>query len=581
MSRRMISATMFAVLMASSSNGGSLTGGDYAIVASTIDNGGGTATGGSCVLHGTAAQPEARAEAAKGGDFILSGGFWAGISDITELIFKDGFEDPPPNQVTINTTLGPVTGDPQAGVTRFLGIPYAAPPLAELRFRPPAPAQPWAAPRDATSFGPKCLQLLDADASGTEGSEDCLQLNVWTPQACEGADLPVLLFIHGGGNAIGSGIESIYEGSRLAEAGPAVVVTINYRLAALGWLALDELDGEDPSGASGNYGLRDQIAALEWVRANVARFGGDPNRITVFGESAGAVNTCALIGSPAAAGLFAGAIAQSGSCLQPSRAQIETLGTELVASAGCGGGDVPSCLRALPAEELIALSPTGYPAVSGLARGWGPHVDGVLLPQTTIDAMAAGEPGVPFAVGSNRDETAQDTPPNLDEATFTALVQATFLGLAPQVLAAYPLADYADPSAAWAALTGDFKFICNARRAAVASASGGAPTWRYQFSYDDYTTLPNTPKWAFHGLELVYLFGNFDTLFDGFTYMPNPGDLEISAALQGLWIGFAATGEFPDPSYVAGADPYLELDVPSGSGMGLRTAQCDFWDSLF
>lgn len=489
-------------------------------------------------------------------------------------------EDPDPFQV--ETTLGLVDGrdavDGQG--LRYWGIPYAAPPVGPLRFAPPQPAEPWDEPLVAFTRGPKCVQPLDAEGSGTEGEEDCLQLNVWTPQACVGADLPVMVFIHGGGNAIGSAVEPLYEGTPLSHTQEAVVVTLNYRLGALGNLAHPGLDAESPDGVSGNYGLQDQIAALEWVQANIAAFGGDPDRVLVFGESAGAVNTCALITTPAAQGLFSAALVQSGACSPPTRAAVDPNAEELAASAGCTGTpeEVVACLRALPPEALTLLEPTGYPSVAALGRGWGPHVDGVVLPASPLEAMAAGTPGTPLVIGSNRDETFRDVPPGLTEAQVTALIDATFSALAPQVLAAYPFADYPSPSEMYAQLTTDLKFICSARRGAEASLAGGAPTWRYQFAYDGYFVPPDTPAYAFHGLELLYLFDNF-SVFEGINYPSLPSDVALSEAMQARWVEFAATGVFEGPAY-DGTDPYLDLDDPITEGAGLRTEQCDFWDAL-
>ena len=481
-----------------------------------------------------------------------------------------------PDQATIHTTYGPVTGGASEveGVRRFLNIPYAEPPIGLLRFAAPEPPTPWQEPRDATEFGPRCIQLaVSGDDPSTVGSEDCLQLNVWTPDACEGADHPVMVFIHGGGNAVGSAVDPLYDGAILAGAQEAVVVTLNYRLGALGWFAATE------HGIPGNNGLRDQILALEWVRDNIDRFGGDPDRVMIFGESAGAVNTCALVGAPAAAGLFSAAIVQSGTCRQQPFADLEAMSQELKTSLGCTGDEAPACLLSVAAEDMVFAAPNGYPSVAGLGQGWGPCVDGELLPKTTLEALSAGEVDVPFVVGSNRDETFQDTPPNLTAADYQTLVTVSFGFLANQVLAAYPVDDYPTPSAAWASLTTDLKFVCSARKAAVASAQGGAPTWRYQFSFDDYTTLPNTPRYAFHGLELVYLFGNFSAIFGGgFDYQPNAGELELSLAMQQAWSEVAAGAGFPGPSYEIGVDPYRDIDVPNGEGAGLRTAQCDFWD---
>ncbi|NVB37430.1 carboxylesterase family protein [Pseudenhygromyxa sp. WMMC2535] len=528
---------------------------------------------------GLACSDDGGQSSADGGDEIDTGNAESAESSEGEGTGDSGTEgglscEEDPAQTTIQTTYGPVAGGPSEveGIVRFSNIPYAAPPVGALRFAFPQAPEPWTEPRDATSFGPECVQLaVSGSDPTTTGDEDCLQLNLWSPEACEGADRPVMVFIHGGGNAVGSAVNPLYDGAILAASQGAVVVTLNYRLGALGWYAPPDL------GVPSNNALRDQIFALEWVHDNIARFGGDPGQVMIFGESAGAVNTCALVGSPAAAGLFRAAIVQSGTCDQRGLASIQDMSETLEDSLGCQGDDAIACLQATPAAEIMFAEPNGYPEVAGIGRGWGPAVDGDVLPQTTLEALSAGEVDAAFVVGSNRDETFRDTPSDLSEAQYEALVAASFSIYADEVLAAYPVADYDSPSAAWASLTTDLKFICNARRAAEAAAEGGTPSWRYQFSYDDYTVLPGVEQLAFHGLELVYLFGNFATLFEGFEYQPNAGDLEIAATLQDAWGAFAAGEDFPGPVYQAGVDPYLELDVPTGEGQGLRTQQCDFW----
>lgn len=327
----------------------------------------------------------------------------------------------------------------------------------------------------------------DGNGDPGDGDGDEGECDIWTPSGRIGSRTAVMVFIHGGGNAVGSAVDQLYDAAKLADAQQAVVVTLNYRLGALANLTLPELDAERSDGVSGNLGMLDQIAALEWIHENIANFGGDPTEVLLFGESAGAVNVCALLGSPLADGLYSSSIIQSGSCAQPDRAALDQLSAEFVANSGCAGPDVLDCLRALPADELVFIAPNGYPDVAGLARGWGPHVDGVVLPQRSLERLAAGH----------------DT----------------------------PFVDYQAP--------------------------GDAPTY------------------AFHGLELVYLFANFDAL--GFAYEPSDAELELSLVLQQMWSEVAETGGFAAPQYEVGVDPYIELDVPNSTGAGLRTEQCDFW----
>ena len=507
-----------------------------------------------------------------------------------------------PDGALVPTTHGPIEGFVDDGVYTFLGVPYAAPPVGDLRFRAPLNPACWDAPRDASALGPRCVQL-DGDQAGPNGDvigdEDCLHLNVWTPETGPEDQVtkrPVMVFIHGGGNAVGSAVDPLYDGAALARDHDVVVVTLNYRLAALGFLTHPALAGESAEGVSGNYATLDQLKALEWVQDNIAVFGGDPGDVLLFGESAGAVNTCTLVGSPLAAGLFHRAIVQSGGCTHRSLVSYEDgMSEPWVTASGCAGeADVPACLRALPAEQLVAIEPNGYPSVAGFGQGFGPHVDGYVLPQSAMDAIESGivkVPRVPIIVGANNDETASSVPP-LTEPAFNALVQATFaifgMDVVQQILDLYALDKYGgDPTEAYIALTSDVKFVCGARRIARAlAANQDEPVFRYHFAYDGYTIGMNqTPK-AFHGLELAYIFATFSAIKIGpFDYVPNADDLEMSAIMQDAWTAHAAVGDpsaggLTWPEYAGGGDPHMRLDVPSMAGDGVRTEECDFWDAL-
>ena len=508
----------------------------------------------------------------------------------TEPTSEPACPDPTPNGgLLLASDHGVVEGEQLSEVLGFRGIPYAAPPLGELRFRPPvAPAcVPGVTPR--TTFGPRCVQLVKDDngnITDTLGDEDCLTLNVWTPGLDEGVR-PVLVFIHGGGNATGGSDDPLHDGAALARDQDVVVVTLNYRLGPLGFLVHPELAAESPDAVSGNYAIRDQIAALTWVKAHAARLGGDPQRVLLFGESAGAVNVCTLIGSPLAAGLFTRAIVQSGSCSERTLAKLgDDIADAWLTNSGCDA-DVPACLRKLPASDLVALSPDGYPDVAALGQGWGPHVDGLVVPTTTLAAMQAGTHNqVPLIFGSNAAETANAVPP-LSEAQYTTLVKTSFGPFADPVLAAYPVADYPDPRAAYVALSSDLKFVCGARRAARAAVAGQQlPVRRYHFAYDAYTAAPGVTPAAFHGLELVYLFAGWSGVQAGqFEYKPNADDLAMSVLMQTAWARFANLGQTDDPNlpwpaYAAATDDHVILDLPPATGQHLRAAQCDFWDSL-
>ena len=378
----------------------------------------------------------------------------------------------PPGAVLTET--GAVRGTAGPGAALYRGIPFAAPPTGDLRWRPPAPASPWSGVRDASAFGAVCPQLDDAGA--VAGAEDCLTLNVWTPAAPPSSPLPVLLFIHGGGNAQGAGSLDYYDGSVFAGKGRAVVVTTNYRLSSFGWLAQPYLSAENLRGGSGNYGLFDLLAALRWVKHNAAAFGGDPSRVTIFGESAGAVNTCSLVASPLARGLFSAALMESGGCNQRPVSDFVTFGATLTANAGCAAASDPAaCMRGRAPGAILAALPPDVSVVSSTGQLWGPAVDGFALRESPEAALAHGTHNrVPFAVGANADETAQAAPLVSSESEYRALVTAQFSLLAPLVLAQYPAAAYATPRKAYVALTTDARFVCPARRIARAAAAGGA-----------------------------------------------------------------------------------------------------------
>ncbi|MCA9652159.1 MAG: carboxylesterase family protein [Myxococcales bacterium] len=492
-----------------------------------------------------------------------------------------------PGGTVVLTEHGPVDGVDHEGVVAYLGVPFAAPPVGELRWQPPQDPACWTETRLADEPGPGCAQLESEDGP-VVGDEDCLHLNLWTPGPGDDAMRPVMVFIHGGGHALGYGADPLFDGTRLAREHDVVVVTIDYRLGALGYLAHDLLDARDPRGVSGNYGLLDQLHALRWVSRNAAAFGGDPGNVTVFGESAGAVSTCAVLGAPEAEGLVHRAIVQSGTCSQRSSAQYRgQVGDPWMDASTCTGtADPLQCLLELPFAAVVEAEPTGYPSVSALGQAWSPYVDGVTLPASTDDQMAAGEHvDVPFVVGANAEETASDSIP-LDDAQYEALVAATFGPLAPLVLAQYPVSDYDSGTAAWIALSSDLKFICSARHAAEAATGGSSAVYRYHFSYDGYTTGPMVEPAAFHGLELVYVFGNFDAVpFGGLPYPINADDEAMAMLLGEAWTTFARTGDpstaaLAWPPYEAGVDPYAGLDTPPLTGAGVRTEQCDFWSSL-
>jgi para-nitrobenzyl esterase len=490
--------------------------------------------------------------------------------------------------LTVTTDKGPVTGT-TAGTTRvFYNIPYAAPPVGPLRWKPPQPAQAWTQ-LDATTRGPVCPQFAPGGtALAQTADEDCLQLNVWAPPAEGASALPVMLFIHGGGFTLGSGTDRWYDGRALAEATGHVVVTINYRLGPLGFLAHSALDAEDTAHASsGNYGLEDQRAAMAWVQTNIAAFGGDPAQVTLFGESAGGTSICLHLLSPLGAGLFARAVIESGPCDSEvfSAGIAHAQGDQLTQALGCDtASDVLACLRGKdPATLLSALGGSG--GLLGGADGvWQPVVDGYNLPDHPRVMLDAGQVSqqVPVLVGNNQNEGNSFTQAVTDDAAYQAAVQAMLGGgqLASDVLAEYPSSDFASPQQAASEVFGDSLFVCTARRMARAFTGNGQAVYRYQFNHG-YDSVVFPGGGAFHSAELPFVFGNN---FPGHNITAD--ERPLTEAMQGYWGTFAEVGQpnVPDgptmwPLYDTASDPYLQLDLTIAAAAGLKTDKCDFWDA--
>ncbi|ONI80048.1 hypothetical protein ALI144C_24710 [Actinosynnema sp. ALI-1.44] len=444
-----------------------------------------------------------------------------------------------PDPAVVRTASGPVRGTVTEHHRLFQGIPFAAPPVGERRWQPPAPATPWTEVRDATKAGSVCPQRPVFPVGGPEtGAEDCLYLNVSTPAAATHRPRPVMVWIHGGGFVGGSGSE--YPATQLAERGDVVVVTINYRLGALGFLSLPGLSG------GGTFGLQDQQAALRWVRANARAFGGDPGNVTVFGESAGALSVCAQLTSPAARGLFDRAIAQSGPCelswqdseFLPdvpagsnwtSRADADNTGTALGATLGCTG-DTLACLRGTPVTKLLD---------SAISQ---PAFDTPLLPSHPVKAVESGRIArVPVMIGNTRDEHrtfAAFLPEPLSAEKYESVLRTAYGEKADLVLAKYPAAAYSRPTIAWATVTTDSVWA-RTRHKVTGLLARQVPTFAYEFR--DRTVPPVIPGFsdmgAYHGSELPFLF---------------PGSLpvELNAAqralgerMQRYWANFARTGQ--------------------------------------
>ncbi|WNG88680.1 carboxylesterase family protein [Mycobacterium sp. ITM-2016-00317] len=519
---------------------------------------------------------------------------FAALAALLLLVACGGAESVTPQRAdpaVVQTTSGAVRGTVAEDHRLFAGIPYAAAPVGHLRWREPQPASAWQGVREATAFGPRCMQDLAGDLElGRQTDEDCLNLNVWTPPADSAgeptAPKPVMVWIHGGSFVAGSG--GIYDSRRLVSRGDIVVVTLNYRLGALGFLAHPALAD---AGHTGDYGLADQQAALRWVRDNIANFGGDPDRVTVAGESAGAMSVCDHLVAPDSQGLFGAAIIMSGPCqAQVALPVAEQRSIDYAAEVGCPDpATAADCLRALPANTL--RTPVWYYDI-GEDRLSGPVTGTPTLPVDPVAAFGEGRAArVPVLMGTTRDEwTLFVALQHLRGTNYLAeqypqLLADTFGADAPAVAARYPLTDYPHVALAYAATVTDGVLACpNARWARELSRD--ADVYFYEFDDPDapapepLRTLP-FPVGASHSLELRYL---FDV---GGASPPNAAQVRLGELMVDQWSAFVTSGD-PD---VDGGPAWPEFgaagEVLSLRPDGSRTAddyarvhQCSFWDGL-
>ena len=566
---------------------------------------------------------------------LLLGAFLAVGALLTPALARDKHSTPP-----VMTTEGPVQGVVKNGVNLFLGIPYAAPPVGEGRWRPPQPPEPWKGVRDATAYANTCPQVttLGVFAGPTSITEDCLYLNVFTTTVGDGnghgGGHPVLVWIHGGGNV--DGASNDYDGSTLATGGPlgsaTVVVTLNYRLGLLGFLAHPALDNEGHP--FGNYGILDIQEALRWVQRNIAAFGGDPGNITLGGQSAGAQDTGANVLSPLSADLFHRAIYQSSPpAVLPSLARALERGTNFATAAGCPGTDAgaAACLRALSVPQILQLQGTANangPYING------PMVDGTIIPRTPIEAWTTGNFNrVPVLGGNVQDEgtfgigisqyfsvfasfpdTAQ-VPISAEQyvASLTAIYTgpagpggtppAYPPGTADAVLAEYPLTNYATPMLAYNAVTTQ-PGTCRANKA-LGLLSQWVPVYAYEFNYQDapyyFPPMPSFLPLAAHTIDIQFLFPGWHGGALGVNHTPqntwstgeiSGPEITLSDQLVAFWTHFARTGnpngsgDVPWPLYTtqAGAPAYLSQNIPSLSTF--TNAQyradhhCNLWDTI-
>jgi len=497
--------------------------------------------------------------------------------------------------LVVRTDHGLVGGLRTHGARQFLGIPYAAPPTGANAWRPPQPFPPWPGVRAAAKPGHDCAQTgsLATGVPSTSLFEDCLFVNVYTPPRGTGRPLPVMVWIHGGGFTGGAG--RIYDGAPLAARHHVIVVTINYRLSAFGFLALPSLDAESPDRASGNYGLMDQQAAMRWVQANAFAFGGDPGKVTIFGESAGGASVCANMASPTALGLFSRAIAESG-CIFPTppRQAAEAQGTALAKALGCAKpATAAACLRTKTSAAILKAEPSG-----GLS--WGPVAGGFTLPASPLSAFETGQYlHVPLLQGSNHDEGRFFVGIEFDvlghhpltAAQYPQVVAAQFGAKAAKaILAHYPLKAFASPDLAFAKVLTDSEFSCPALLTDILTQRSG--TYAYEFSDpsppNDFGIKFSFPLGAAHSTELQYVFGKVPLL--DITPSFKPDQAALSAQMMGYWTRFAATGNpnggrAPLWPRVGGTTPRIQELIPNATAPEPATVfagfhQCLFWATI-
>lgn len=506
----------------------------------------------------------------------------------------------PPKGPVVHIVSGTLSGTLEGNIAVFQGISFASPPVGPLRWREPQPVAAWTGTRDATKPGHPCMQNLAgtdnfiaplAAAYGAEftrqpvePSEDCLYLNVWTPRLQPGAQLPVMVWLHGGSNRVGSGSEVGYDGKVLASYG-VVVVTVNYRLGAMGFFAHPELTAESQHHSSGNYGLLDQIAALQWVQQNIAQFGGDPGNVTLFGESAGSIDATTLMTSPLTKNLFRRVIAESGPAFglgsERTVAQMEPLGVAVGKEAGAQPGSQLEALRKLPAEQIRQIEDR---LIASQFKGYDPNasvVDGWLLPQSPAKAFATGKTqpvdllaGLnarefsAFRVGAaslakNLPQPAAKPPASEQLKQFADVARPLYGNWTNLAVATYSAQILVRGAPALDQATNDIMVACPVGAEAALTTSAGRRAYVYRFD----RSVPGKGEaelGAFHSLELPYVFSTYQAR--GFRWLPfTETDYKLGPIVQSYWTNFAKTG---DPNgtglphwdvWNPGQEPYLSF----------------------
>ncbi len=498
---------------------------------------------------------------------------------------------------TVNTQFGQIQGSMNGSVYQFLGIPFAAPPVGTLRWKAPQNPNTWSGVLATDSFAPVCPQKYyqqnNPTVGTTVGNEDCLYLNVWSPQIGT-AHLPVLVFIHGGGNQQGSASEvdygtQTYFGKNVAARGNAVVVTIQYRLGPLGFLVYPALEQENANGVSGNYAVLDQILALKWVKKNISNFGGDTTKIMIFGESAGGEDVGNLLTTSLASGLFQRACIESAAPSLGIYTDAKSSGIAFVDTFVNTGTDSAKLayMRSLPADSIIKNETS--PLANGIAQGvWEGVIDGYVFTNSPYYNILTGHFNkVPFMIGSNSNEMSLAAPLIVTPAMETSLVNLMVpVAHRPEALILYPPGTNDSVARqSYINLLTDAQFIDPARiTAQCVSQNETSSVWRYFFNYG-HTNIPVfAPYGAYHGIELSYVFNTWENT----VYTATPQDDSVENVMLRYWVNFANTGNPNDTGLVSWpqyegciTDCYMELKAtPEGSQCGLRTEQSNFWDEV-
>ena len=480
------------------------------------------------------------------------------------------------------------TVDKTSVVRMFKGIPFAAPPVGDLRWRAPQPVKPWPGVRQANQFGAQCMQgriFGDMGFRASGMSEDCLYLNVWTPAKSGKERQPVLVYFYGGGFVAGDGSEPRYDGESMARKG-IVALTVNYRLGVFGFLAHPELSKEAPYHASGNYGLLDQTAALRWVKQNIAAFGGDPKRVTIAGESAGSTSVSAQMASPLSKDLIAGAIGESGSIISTLSAvplaEAEANGVKFAAAVGANN---LAALRAMSAEQLLAATTKPAPVFPN------PTIEGYFLPKAPLEIYLAGEQAhVPLLAGSNSEELSYQVILGRDEPTvenYRKAVEALYHEKGDEVLRLYPATTAEEVKDAAQDLASDrFISFSTWKWIDAVTATGGRPTYYYLYARPRPAMRPEMgnataglaggvnrsppapamppPRGAAHSAEIEYAMGNLDS---NHVYAWTADDYKVSKVMEEYFANFVKTGDpnglgLPEwPEFKTGKRMTIDVDT--------------------